>query len=1812
MNFRRYSVLTLVSLCFLTLVANAAPFTNGNVVIYRVGDGTAALTSNATAVFLDEYTPAGALVQSIALPTAVSGANRRLTASGTSTSEGFVSRSGNDQYLIFAGYDAAVGTASITSSSGSTINRIIARVSAGGTVDTNTALTDFSSGGNPRAAYSLDGLNAWAVGSAGGVRYAALGSTGTSVAVATGTTNLRVVQVFGGQLYVSSQSGTTRLAAVDGGTPTTSGQPITNINGVPSGTLPASPYGYFFADLDAGVAGVDTLYIADDSTAASGGGIQKWCLVGGTWVTRGTVTFASARGLAGSVSGTTVKLFATNGSNVATFTDSTGYNAAVSGTATVVANAPANTAFRGVAFAPVVAGNNPPTINAPANPIATVAQNSAPFNVTLTGNDDGGIYNWSATAGTGVTAVTVSSGQGTASVQYNVTIQAGFTGTATFTAFLSDNVNPAASRPVNISVVVPNNPPAINAPANPIATVTEGAAPFGVSLSGSDDNNVFNWSATAGTGIASVVVSAGQGTANVTYTVTLQAGFDGAATFTARLSDNLNPTVTQAVNITVNPAPPPPLDHLVISQIYGGGGNSSATFTNDYVELFNPTTGPIDTGGWTIQYASATGTAWQAQPLGGIIQPGEYYLVKLATGGAIGAALPVLPNVEGSINMSATTGKVALSSGGDPFDGCPIGDALLVDLVGYGTANCHEGATNAPAPSNTSAIFRKTNGFTDTNVNGSDFVTGTPNPRRTAVISEIGPYVLSVDPRNGSTIAPRDASMGVTFTEAVTVSGAWFNISCTSTGLHNDATVASANGNRLWIITPNVNFLAGETCTATVYKNFVHDDDLDDAGPNTDTLSNDYSWSFTVSTGTLPPYTSDVHLTMGNPSNAVNDPNTSPNNYLMQKPEFAVSYNRDKGTPNWVSWHLTDEWVGSLTRNDTFRPDPQVPPDWYRVLHTDYQNSGFDRGHMTPNADRDKETSIPINQATFLMSNMIPQAPDNNQGPWANLENFLRTLLPSNELYIVAGPAGVGGTGSGGFATTIANGHVTVPAQTWKCALVLPKLSGDDVARVTASTRTVCVIMPNIQGIRTSDGADWMNYLTSVDAVEALTGYDLFANVPDAIENAIEAGVNGVNPPGVDDSSVTTSEDNAVSFTLDVAGTATSYTITGPSHGTLSGSGANRTYTPAPDYFGADSFTFTVSDGTRTSNVGTVSIMVNPVNDAPVAANDSKSTNEDTSLSFAASDLTSNDSTGPANENTQSLTVTTVGGATHGSVSLASGTVTFIPDADYFGAAGFSYTACDDGSPSLCASASVSVSIAPVNDAPVANADNKGTNEDTTLQFPASDLTANDSTGPANESTQSLTVTSVSSASHGSVSLASGTVTFIPDADYFGAASFSYTVCDDGSPSLCATATVHVDVLSVNDAPTAANDSKNGFEDTTLQFPASDLTANDSTGPANESTQSLTVTSVGGATHGSVSLSGGVVSYLADPNYHGSASFGYTVCDDGTPSLCASASVNLSIASVNDAPTASITVPSSTPEGSGVTATVSVQDVDENESFTYAWTVTKNGSPYASGSGASISFAPDDDGSYLVSVDVRDLANASGTDSKNVTATNVAPAITSVSGPTAPLQLGAGASVSATYTDPGTADTHTASITWDDSTSSTVSCSGGTCTAPHTYAAPGVYGVTIVVSDDDGGSDSATFHYVIVVDANGGMVTGGGFIDTPSGKGTFNVDAKYLKNQAAPAGNTQFKVGGSDFKSTSYDWLVVSGTEAQYQGSGTINGSGSYGFLVTVYDGSPDKFRIRVWDKSTLATVYDNVTGAPDDIDTANPQAISSGSIVIH
>ena len=188
----------------------------------------------------------------------------------------------------------------------------------------------------------------------------------------------------------------------------------------------------------------------------------------------------------------------------------------------------------------------------------------------------------------------------------------------------------------------------------------------------------------------------------------------------------------------------------------------------------------------------------------------------------------------------------------------------------------------------------------------------------------------------------------------------------------------------------------------------------------------------------------------------------------MEKPTYSLSYSSDRGTPNWVSWHLTSEWYGSLARVDTFRPDPKVDPSWYRVQAFDYAGSGFDRGHMTPNADRDNQNRIPINQETYLMTNMVPQSLviTRDLGPTSRLI-CERKQMPGRRSILCPDPtvSAASAARAAALSRRIANGHVTVPSETWKVALFLPQATGDDIARVNCSTRTLAVIMPNIQDI---------------------------------------------------------------------------------------------------------------------------------------------------------------------------------------------------------------------------------------------------------------------------------------------------------------------------------------------------------------------------------------------------------------------------------------------------------------------------------------------------------------------------------------------------------------------------------------------------------------------------------------------------------------------------------------------------------------------------------------------------------------------------
>ncbi len=210
---------------------------------------------------------------------------------------------------------------------------------------------------------------------------------------------------------------------------------------------------------------------------------------------------------------------------------------------------------------------------------------------------------------------------------------------------------------------------------------------------------------------------------------------------------------------------------LLISQIYGGGGNSGAPFTNDFIELYNPTAAAISTTGLSVQYASAAGTSWNTFALpAGSIAPGHFYLIQAAAGAASPAPLPTpdatIPTAQ-SFNLSATAGKVALVNSTTALTGaCPIPNAVVLDFIGFGTANCSEG-TAAPAPSNTLADVRATPP-TDTNNNSADFSTAAPNPRNSTFGGSTGALSATGSANPASVVAGQTTTLTVTVTPATT------------------------------------------------------------------------------------------------------------------------------------------------------------------------------------------------------------------------------------------------------------------------------------------------------------------------------------------------------------------------------------------------------------------------------------------------------------------------------------------------------------------------------------------------------------------------------------------------------------------------------------------------------------------------------------------------------------------------------------------------------------------------------------------------------------------------------------------------------------------------------------------------------------------------------------------------------------------------------------------------------------------------------------------------------------------------------------
>ena len=531
--------------------------------------------------------------------------------------------------------------------------------------------------------------------------------------------------------------------------------------------------------------------------------------------------------------------------------------------------------------------------------------------------------------------------------------------------------------------------------------------------------------------------------------------------------------------------------HIVISQFQVTGDTVGNTANDEFIELHNTSANSVDLNGYRLVYRSAAGVndvAFVDWTTSTIIPPGGYYLIASTVyNGTVTPNITYNPTTC-TCSMSATGGGLAIRQGA-------LNTGVIIDSVGYGSATnafVETAVTTAAPTTGDNSKARLTNGCQDTDNNANDFSTLTPSAPRNAATAPVtcggggGTMILANGAASPSTVAPNAATLltvsvfpastppstGIAVTGSLTNIGGSANQTFFDDGTNGDVTVGDNVFSYSYTIPGNAP--GGPTSVSATAS---------DAQGRTANVS----INLTINA----PIPGEDPLLLGNPTNAtINVANE--NNYLMVKPQYSLSYNRSTATPRWVAWRLDSSWVGTTPRQDDYRPDPALPAGWYQVQDNDYSGSGYDRGHMCPSGDR--TNSVPNNSATFLMTNFVPQLSANNQGPWEELESYCRTLAAQgNEIYIITGPVGNIGT--------IAQGRVVVPQYTWKVVLVLPN-GTNDLSRINRGTRAFGQIVPNFPPLNIN--APWRQFRVTVDAVENLTGYNFFSEVPINTQAIIE------------------------------------------------------------------------------------------------------------------------------------------------------------------------------------------------------------------------------------------------------------------------------------------------------------------------------------------------------------------------------------------------------------------------------------------------------------------------------------------------------------------------------------------------------------------------------------------------------------------------------------------------------------------------------------------------------------------------------------
>jgi len=505
---------------------------------------------------------------------------------------------------------------------------------------------------------------------------------------------------------------------------------------------------------------------------------------------------------------------------------------------------------------------------------------------------------------------------------------------------------------------------------------------------------------------------------------------------------------------------------LVITELMANPGGTVQDSSGEYVEVYNAGRFPVDMRGMMVNDASGAGIgATDTITADFVVPSGAYRVMGRSQNTARNGGITVDYNYAHKIGGTAT-GLQFSNSAADYFR-IRASTGVTVDSAGYtiasvsatagrsreltnvGLANANvDGGNWAAATTNYEASNKGTPGAANSTS------TSLPPPGQAATVT-LTPSSIQLSP--GAT-TQMNASAKDALGQPTTTTFTW-----TTT----DGSVATVSGTGL------VSAVAGGTATIIA----------------------------TAATGAADSALVTVqaveyldHVEFGTPADGAPG-----DEIVLAKVQYVTSYSPVRGGPNWVSWNLNTTHFAGAARCDCFSPDAALPDSVYHVVTSDYTGSGYSRGHMVMSAER--TASALDNAQTFLMTNVLPQLQDLNGGPWEKFEIYNNELARDSikELYIISG-----GTYSGSPATINGAGRVQIPSTTWKIVVILAR--GQTLADVHSAgdIRVIAVNMPNVAGVQANG---WQMYKTTVDALEAATGYDFLASLPDAIEAAVEAAV---------------------------------------------------------------------------------------------------------------------------------------------------------------------------------------------------------------------------------------------------------------------------------------------------------------------------------------------------------------------------------------------------------------------------------------------------------------------------------------------------------------------------------------------------------------------------------------------------------------------------------------------------------------------------------------------------------------------------------